>query len=194
MASKRESSFINMVSTLVLVTGIAALALGGIYNITKGPIEEAKLRKQQEAIKTVLPAFQSLETRMYKSAKEADSLQFNLAYDEGGQLVGVAVNTFTNRGFSGNIKVMVGFLPDGTINNTSVLEHKETPGLGDKMQQNKGNWSLQYNGVNPAAFDLRMTKDGGQVDAITAATITARAFSDAIQRAYDTFEQNKGDF
>jgi Na+-translocating ferredoxin:NAD+ oxidoreductase subunit G len=193
MASKRESNFINMVSTLVLVTGIAALALGGIYNITKGPIEAAKLRKQQEAIKAVLPPFHSLETRLYKSAREADSLQFNLAYDEGGQLVGVAVNTFTNRGFSGNIKVMVGFLPDGTISNTSVLEHKETPGLGDKMQQNKSAWSLQFNGIHPASVDLRMTKDGGQIDAITAATITARAFSDAIQRAYETFEQNKGD-
>ncbi len=194
MASKRESNFFNMVSTLILVTGIAALSLGGIYNITKGPIEEAKLRKQEEAIKAVLPAFERLETRMIRSAHEADSLQFNFAFDEQDHLVGVAVNSFTNKGFSGNIKVMVGLLPDGTINNTSVLEHKETPGLGDKMQQNKSDWSLQFNGVNPAAFDLRMTKDGGQIDAITAATISARAFSDAIQRAYDTFELNKGDF
>lgn len=192
MASKRESNFFNMVSTLVLVTGIAALSLGGVYNLTKGPIEEAKLRKQQEAIMKVLPAFDRLETRLFKSAHDADSLQFNLAFDANGQLVGVAVNTFTNKGFSGLIKVMVGFLPDGTINNTAVLEHKETPGLGDKMQQNKSEWSLQYNGVHPGTFDLRMTKDGGQVDGITAATITARAFSDAVQRAHDTFEQNKG--
>jgi len=177
MASKRESNFFNMVSTLVLVTGVAALSLGGVYNLTKGPIEEAKLRKQQEAIMEVLPAFERLETRLVKSAHETDSLQFNLAYDGDGQLVGVAVNSFTNKGFSGLIKVMVGFLPDGTINNT---------------QQNKSPWSLQYNGVHPGTFDLRMTKDGGQIDAITAATISARAFSDAVQRAHDTFEQNKG--
>ncbi len=63
MASKRESNFFNMVSTLVLVTGIAALSLGGVYNLTKGPIDEAKLRKQQEAIMQVLPAFDRLETR-----------------------------------------------------------------------------------------------------------------------------------
>ncbi len=192
MASKRESNFINMVSTLVMVTAVAALALGGVYNLTKGPIEEAKLRKKQEAIEAVLPPFERIETRMVKSAHEADSLEFNLAFDAQGELVGVAINTFTNRGFSGRIRVMVGLLPDGTINNTSVLEHKETPGLGDKMQQNKSNWSLQYNGVHPAQIDLRMTKDGGQIDGITAATITARAFSDAVQRAYDTFEQNKG--
>lgn len=192
MASTRESNFINMVSTLVIVTSVAALALGGIYNLTKGPIEEAKLRKQQQAIEMVLPAFDSLETRMVKSAHEADSIQFNIAYNAAGELIGIAVNTFTNQGFSGNIKVMVGLLPDGTIHNTAVLEHRETPGLGDKMQQNKSEWSLQYNGIHPASVDLRLTKDGGEIDGITAATITARAFSDAVQRAYDTYELNKG--
>jgi Na+-translocating ferredoxin:NAD+ oxidoreductase subunit G len=191
MASKRESNFFNMVSTLFLVTAVAALSLGGVYNITKGPIELAKQKKQEEAIKKVLPEFDRLEQKRFKAPDVADSLLFNFAY-KGDNLVGMAVNTFTNKGFSGQIKLMVGLLPDGTINNTSVLEHKETPGLGDKMQQNKSDWSLQFNGQHPSNFKLKVKKDGGSVDAITAATISARAFADAVDRAYKTYETNLG--
>ena len=103
------------------------------------------------------------------------------------KLIGTAVSTFTNQGFSGEIKLMVGFLPDGTIHNISVLEHKETPGLGDKMQKSKSDWSVQFNGKDPANFQLLVTKDGGDVDAITASTISSRAFCDAVQRAYNAY-------
>jgi electron transport complex protein RnfG len=191
MASKRESNFFNMVSTLFLVTAVAALSLGGVYNVTKGPIELAKQKKQEEAIKQVLPEFDRLEQKRLKAPDVADSLLFNFAY-KGDNLVGMAVNTFTNKGFSGQIKLMIGLLPDGTINNTSVLEHKETPGLGDKMQQNKSDWSLQFNGQHPSVFKLKVKKDGGSVDAITAATISSRAFADAVERAYNTYETNLG--
>ncbi|PKP52773.1 MAG: hypothetical protein CVT92_07285 [Bacteroidetes bacterium HGW-Bacteroidetes-1] len=191
MAGKKESSFFNMLSTLFVITVVSALALGSVYNLTKGPIELAKQKKQEEAIKLVLPAFDRLEKIQVKSALEDDSLQFNLAY-QADEVVGVAVNSFTKKGFGGTIKVMVGFLPDGTINNTSVLEHKETPGLGDKMQKNKSDWSNQFNGKNPVSFKLKVKKDGGDIDAITAATISSRAFSDAVQRASDTYQQSKG--
>lgn len=191
MAGKRESNFINMVSTLMLVTAVAALALGSVYNLTKGPIELAKQKKQEEAIRQVLPDFERIEEIKVKSAHEDDSLQFFMAY-QADELVGIAVNSYTKKGFSGIIRVMVGLLPDGTINNTSVLEHKETPGLGDKMQKSKSEWSNQYNLQNPATFKLKVTKDGGDVDAITAATISSRAFSDAVQHAYDTYINYQG--
>lgn len=191
MAGKRESNFINMVSTLLLVTAIAALALGSVYNLTKGPIELAKQKKQEEAIRQVLPDFERIEEIKVQSAHESDSLQFFVAY-QADEVVGVAVNTYTKKGFSGLIRLMVGFLPDGTINNTSVLEHKETPGLGDKMQKNKSDWSVQYNGQHPSTFKLKVKKDGGDVDAITAATISSRAFSDAVEHAYDTYKNYKG--
>jgi len=104
--------------------------------------------------------------------------------------VGTAIETYTMKGFGGLVKLMVGFLPDGSIQNISVLEHKETPGLGTKMSTPK--FKDQFMGVNPAKFVLKVKKDKGDVDAITAATISSRAFSDAVQRAYDTFEKNKG--
>ncbi|MDY0084767.1 MAG: RnfABCDGE type electron transport complex subunit G [Bacteroidales bacterium] len=191
MAGKKESSFFNMVSTLLLITAVAAFSLGMVFNLTKEPIALAKKAKQEAAIKAVLPAFDRLEVLQVKSAWEDDSLQFNMAY-QNDQFVGAAINTFTNKGFSGNIKLMVGLLPDGSINNISVLEHKETPGLGDKMQKNKSPWSEQFNGQSPASFDLAVTKDGGDVDAITAATISSRAYTDAVKRAYETYLANQG--
>ncbi|MCK9451038.1 MAG: RnfABCDGE type electron transport complex subunit G [Bacteroidales bacterium] len=192
MAAKKESSFFNMVSTLLLISAISALSLGTVFNLTKEPIALARKAKQEAAIKAVLPAFDELKIINVKSALETDSLQFNQAYVNGA-LVGTAINTFTNKGFGGNIKLMVGLLPDGTINNISVLEHKETPGLGDKMQKNKSPWSEQFNGMKTDELKkLDVSKDGGEIDAITAATISSRAYVDALKRAVITYKQTEG--
>jgi electron transport complex protein RnfG len=104
-----------------------------------------------------------------------------------GALVGYAVETFSNKGFGGRITLMVGFQPDGTVYNTSVVSHAETPGLGDKMDASKSNFSEQFKGIHPSTFRLAVKKDGGDIDAITASTITSRAFADAVSRAYEAF-------
>ncbi len=191
MASKKESSFLNMVITLFTVSAFAALGLGAVYVVTKKPIAIAKQRKQTKAIKAVLPAFDALHVVKLPDADGNDSLQFNVA-SKGGKLVGVAINTYTDKGFGGRIDAMIGFLPNGTIYNTSILNLKETPGLGTKLQKSKSDFPDQFKGKNPANFKLKVKKDGGDVDAITAATISSRAFCDAVQRAYDTFEKEKG--
>lgn len=178
-----------MVITLFLVTAIAALALGAVYSATKGPIAIAKQKKLEAAIKTVLPDFDTITTKMVPDG-EGDSLTFYYA-SKAGSPIGVAVKTFTNKGFGGKIELMVGLLDDGSINNTAVLSHKETPGLGDKMDIAKSDFSVQFIKKNPADFKLKVTKDGGDVDAITAATISSRAFCDAVERAYVTFETSK---
>lgn len=181
-----------MVITLLSVTGIAALSLGGVYNLTKEPIALARQAKLQKAIGEVLPAFESIEEYALMPATGPDSLIFYVA-KQNDSIVGTAVRTYTDNGFSGRFTIMVGFLPDGTIHNTAVLEHKETPGLGDKMDIRKAPWSAQFRGKNPADYRLVVTKDGGDVDAITAATISSRAFCDAAQRAYDTYQQKGGE-
>ncbi len=80
--------------------------------------------------------------------------------------------------------LMVGFLPDGTIKDISVISHAETPGLGDKIQKSKSNFAVQFEGKNPESFRLAVRKEGGDVDAITASTIWSKAFTDAVERAY----------
>jgi electron transport complex protein RnfG len=190
--AKIESSFKNMVIVLFLVSFVSSATLGFVYELTKEPIAQAKLKKELEAISAVVPQFDNDPySEMYKVATaEGDSLEFYPA-KKGGELVGIAVKTFTNEGFSGEIKIMVGFNSEGAIHNISVLEHKETPGLGDKMDKAKSEWSTQFNGVNPETTNIAVTKDGGEIDAITAATISSRAFVDAVQRAHDAFMNNK---
>jgi len=189
MASKTESNFKNMVLTLFLVTGIAALALGGVYSLTKEPIAIARQKKLEAAIKAVLPDFDTIVKEKVPDP-DGDSLILYNAEKEGSP-TGVAVKTYSNKGFGGTIDIMVGFAEDGTITNTTVLSQKETPGLGDKMKKSKSNFSEQFIGKDPANFKLKVKKDGGDVDAITAATISSRAFCDALQRAYDTYKENQ---
>ncbi|NJO89306.1 MAG: RnfABCDGE type electron transport complex subunit G [Chloroflexia bacterium] len=192
MASKTESTLRNMVLALFIVALISATSLGYIYELTKGPIDQAKLQKKLAAIQVVVPEFTNDPNKdmfMLPSDVEGDSLECYPAYNND-QLVGTAVKTFSDKGFSKRIYIMVGFLPDGTIKNIQVLDHAETPGLGDKMSKKKSTWSEQFNEKNPGSFKLKVKKDGGDVDAITAATISSRAFAEAVDRAYKALMTN----
>ena len=182
-----------MVVALLVITAIAGGVLGLVYSMTKDAIALVDQKKNEAAIKAVLP----LENVTYK----ADTLKYNyegvdmtfpcnLAYDANGTFQGAAVKT-SEGGFGGKIDMMVGFAADGTIKGTSVLSHSETPGLGANMT---GKFKDQFVDKNPAEFKLTVTKDGGDVDAITAATITSRAFSKAVDKAYKAFEANKAQF
>ena len=191
MAAKKDTLF-NMFVALFVICVVAGGVLGVVYNATKDPIAAAETAKRTEAIKNVLPEFNELKETKVKSAMEDIDIPFYLAYDADNNFIGAAVETFTNKGFSGNISLMVGILADGTINNISVLQHAETPGLGSKMTE--PSFKDQFNEKNPASFNFKVKKDGGDVDAITAATISSRAFCDAVNRALSTFENNKGGF
>lgn len=185
----RESTFKNMVLTLLVVSLVASAALAAVYMVTLKPIELAKEKKTNDAIQKVVPAFDNNPgEEMYKIAADGDTLKLYPARKDG-KLVGTAIETFTNKGFGGRFTLMVGLLPDGTISSIEVLGHKETPGLGDKMERSKSSFSVQFDGKNPETFKMAVKKDGGDVDAITASTITSRAFTDAVQRAYDAYKK-----
>ena len=191
MAAKKDT-LLNMFVALFLICIVAGGILGIVYNATKDPIAAAENAKRTAAIKNVLPEFNTLKTVNVKSAMEDAEIPFHLAYDADNNFIGAAVETFTNKGFSGNISLMVGILADGTVKNISVLQHAETPGLGSKMEEET--FKGQFCDKNPASFNFSVKKDGGDVDAITAATISSRAFCDAVNRALSTFENNKGGF
>jgi len=185
--AKKESTFINMVSTLVVVTLVAAGLLGSIYALTKEPIRLAELKKKNDAIQVVVPGFDNEPSQeVQKLFMDGDTLYFYTAR-KGEEILGTAVETFTNLGFSGEIKLMVGFSQDGSIIDIAVVKHAETPGLGDKMQKEKSDFSVQFMGKHPDQFKLAVKKDRGDVDAITASTITSRAYCEAVQRAYDGY-------
>lgn len=185
--AKKESSFKNMVITLFLVTFIASGTLGFVYEVTKEPIRLVEINNINNAITAIIPQFDNNPyEEAFKLPTERDSLVFYPA-KSGGEIIGMAVETWTMKGFNGLIKLMVGFDMDGKIIDIAVLQHGETPGLGDKIKKDKSDFSLQFQGEDPATFKLAVTKDNGDVDAITASTITSRAYCDAVQRAYDKF-------
>ncbi len=187
MAKKLESTLTNMILSLLLISAVMAGALGFVYGVTKGPIEQANKKKEIQAVREVLPAFDNDPT---KDARIIDGLTFYMGTNAG-KLVGYAAKTFTDKGFSGRFDLMVGFKPDGSINQIVVLDQKETPGLGTKMKDAK--FKDPFLGLNIStlpAQQLKVKKDGGTIDAITAATITSRAFCDGVQKAYDLYMKN----
>jgi Na+-translocating ferredoxin:NAD+ oxidoreductase subunit G len=182
MAKKLESTLINMTLSLVLISMVMSAALGFAYLKTKGPIEEAAKQKEITAIKQVLPEFDS-DPAAGKTEKDG-VIVYQVSKQN--KLVGFAIKSFTDKGFGGHIEIMAGFLPNGSINKVVVLVNKETPGLGTKMTDPK--FSDQFLGKKPAYFMLKVKKDGGEVDAITAATVSSRAYCDALQRAFNTLK------
>lgn len=184
----KESSLKNMVFVLFTVCLVSSALLGGVYAITFDPIASANVAKINASISKVVPEFDN-DPSVEVFTKEVNGKSFKVyPAKKGGEIVGYAVESYTSAGFGGRIMLMVGFNADGTIFSTYVLSHTETPGLGDKMVESKSNFSVQFKGKNPADFKLAVKKDGGDVDAITASTITSRAFCDAVESAYKVYQ------
>lgn len=188
---KKASTLPNMVIALIVITLAAGLSLGFVNDLTAGPKAAAKLAKKINALKDVLPEFNNNpldEVQMFTSDKLKDSIELYPATMDG-QFVGAAVVGGSEKGFSGLIKLMVGFNPKGEIIDIVVLEQKETPGLGTKIKDEP--FLQQFRNKSPNDFNLKVKKDGGDVDALTGATITSRAFGEAVQLAFDTQKENK---
>ena len=195
---KLESTFTNMVLSLVLIAVVAAAALAGVFTLTNDKIEDQKNQKRQSAIReVVLPdAAENVEI-LIASSDTITSEDGNQAWvihniHVNGEFIGAAVET-SGTGFGGEQKLMVGFNPTGEIINYTVLEHQETPGLGDKItawfKTEKGNQDIR----GRKGGELLVKQDGGDVDAITAATISSRAFLKAIREAYVAFMQDEAE-
>jgi len=189
--SKKQSTFLNMTITLFVITMVAGLSLGYVNDITVGPKAAAKLARKVNALKQVMSEFDNNpveDVKMIKSQMVKDSIEIYTGTLNGAKS-GTAVVGSSDKGYSGLVKLMVGFEFDGAIKNIVVLEQKETPGLGTKMKGDK--FLRQFRGKDPSGFNLKPKKDGGDVDALTGATITTRAFGEATQLAYDEFMKNK---
>lgn len=171
---KLESTLPNMVIVLTLIAVVAGLALGYVNSVTAGPIQEIKAQQLADGIKAVLAADEL-------NVEEPETL------DDGSVIYrtdkGVAVQATDPNGFGGKLTVLVGFNSEGLIQGYQVLETAETPGLGAKA----GEWfqkGQKGDIIGKQAGNLTVKKDGGEVDAITASTITSRAFLRCVNAAY----------
>ena len=182
-----------MLLVLTGVTAISVALLAYVNELTKGPIAEANAKTLNEALKQVLPEFTNNpvgESDTIFSEKDGKKVVDFIVYPakKGEEWVGSAVESKA-MGFGGELKVLVGFDAKGKIYNYSLLAHAETPGLGSKAadwfkEGNKGS----IKGMSPGEGELKVSKDGGQVDAITASTITSRAFLKAVNKAYEAYK------
>ena len=180
-----KSSFKNMSLCLRAICLVCSALLAGVYALTAEPIAAAAAAKNEAAIKEVLPETAVTIEEERTVDFEGASYGYNLAYDELGNTVGCAINV-APVGFGGPIVIKVGFDVNGCICNTKVLSQAETPGLGAKCVE--PSFSDQFKGWNPAEKDLAVKKDGGDVDAITASTITSRAYADGLLLATKVFQ------
>lgn len=194
MKTEKEPSLLRMILVLTIISLVAGLALTGVYAVTEEPIEKARQQKKQAALKLVLPDYNGpLRDTAILWEPGKDSIRIHLAI-QNGKLWGAAIETYTELAFKGRFDVMVGLDSTGTIINTEVIACNETPGLGDKILKEKSSFAEQFNRKNPAEYRLQVKKDGGDVDAITAATISSRAYCDAVRKAYDIFMKIKENY
>ena len=187
------STLPNMVLSLGLITAVAGALLAFVYSVTKNPIEEQKKKAQIEAIQAVAPPFDNDPESMAADVTAPGGTHC-MIYPamKDGKLVGAAVKTTTMEGFNGEVTLMVGLDADGTVRDYRVLQQAETPGLGAKM----ADWfrdpaaDRSILGKNPGQVNFYVTKDAaqhGQIDGITAATISSRAFLKGVREAYDSY-------
>ena len=176
---KLESSLKNMALALTGFSVVAGAILGWVNKVTAEPIAQANAKTLSDAIAVVVPGFDN------NPAEAPETI--------GGEFIGAAVES-SSMGFGGELKVLVGFDVEGNIIDYSLLSHVETPGLGSKAADwFKKGAKGDITGKNPGEAPLVVSKDGGQIDAITASTITTRAFLAAVNSAYGAYKNQHVD-
>ena len=176
-----------MMRPVIVLTAVgicSALLLGVVNSFTQQPIKDALEKVKIEAVRSVFP----FDVKDVKTVEDGGTVYYEVR--AGKKLKGLAVETYTDKGFSGKITILLAVSPEFKIYDYKVLQHLETPGLGDKMI--KDDFRKQFKGKSLKGFTWKVKKDGGSVDAITAATISSRAVTDALERGLKLLSKKYG--
>lgn len=193
---KLKSNLPNMVGILTIVAVICGGLLAYVNNLTLQPRNDAAQNTLKAGIEQVMGGQCSInETKEVTRIVDNKDLKFIIYKTD----KGTAIQSTDPNGFGGNLTILVGFDKVGTILGYTVLETTETPGLGAKADSwfqtiengGKGGKACII-GLSPKNKNFTVSKDGGDIDAITASTITSRSFLRAVQQAYYTFCENDG--
>lgn len=174
-----------MTLCLLAICLACSALLAVVYVLTEEPIAQAQKAKNEAAIKEVLPPEAATIMPEESISLDNKSYTYNFACNEDGEIIGCAINV-APVGFGGPISIKVGFNADGVIWNTKVLSHAETPGLGAKCTE--PSFADQFKNVDPDSTVLKVSKDGGVINAITASTITSRAYAAGVEEAVKVYE------
>lgn len=186
----KQPSLAKLIIVMLTVACGAAAILGWVYTITREPIKQAQDNKELQAIaEVVYGGFDNnpFEERTYINTPDGKQQLMLYPARRNGTISAVAIKTSTNKGFGGRMDLIVGFFLDGTISGYKVINANETPGLGSKVDEPR--FKEQFSGIRPQKNLFKVKQDGGEIDAVTAATISSRAVIDAIQKAYDAYNK-----
>jgi len=187
---KLESSLKNMLLVLTGITMVMVGILAVVNELTRDTIAATNAKTLSDAVSAVVPGFDN-DPIAEKRVETVDGVEYTVyPATKGGEFLGAAVES-SALGFGGELSIIVGFDAEGKINDYSLLSHKETPGLGAKADVwFKKGAKGDITGKSPKDGELAVSKDGGQIDAITASTITSRAFLKAVNNAYKVYSGN----
>ena len=177
-----------MIAVLMIIAICSAAAIGYVYKITKAPIDEAKNNNVLSAIKDLVGVFDNNPFEE-KTAISGSQVELYPAREDGA-IKSVAIKAFNNEGFGGRIELIIGILMDGTITGYKIIEQSETPGLGTKVNEPK--FSKQFVGKNAYTNNFDLKKDGGEIDAVTGATISSKAVVNAVKSAVAAYNKFAG--
>ena len=186
---------LRLAIALTLITVGAGFILSMVESVTREPIAEQRRLEMMRALEAVLPGMEI--------DPEADSVELVTGTDRKGrdvirtfyrgrrqqELAGIAFSVVAPDGYSGNIAIMVGIDPEGTVAGIEILSHAETPGLGDKIAHES--FKGQFKQKNLKNIDWRVKKDGGEFDQITGATISPRAVVKAVKAGLEYFREHR---
>jgi Na+-translocating ferredoxin:NAD+ oxidoreductase subunit G len=170
---------LRLVAILTLICLVCTALLSAVHNITSGPIEDARRAREERAIRNVLPPGMTNFV-----AVATDTATHFVVRDANGALAAAAVKGHSAHGYGGDIALLVGFTAEGTLHNFEVLAASETPGLGARIASDTFKANIRG---RPAETRWIVRKDGGEIDAISAATISSRAAMEAIRDATTQF-------
>jgi Na+-translocating ferredoxin:NAD+ oxidoreductase subunit G len=183
VAGPESISPLIIISPIVLSIVMSGL-LGFFYGLTKEPIAASKKLEEQTKLQAVMPAFDNDPLASMQNVSDSVTIYSG---EQGGVTSGYGIKSAVETGYAGHFSIMFGVNPDGSVNKVQILETAETPGLGSKAAQPF--FIDQFAGKRPGEFTFKVTKDGGNVDAITGATITSRAVCDCINNGLEALKQ-----
>ena len=173
---------------MLIIAVCSAAAIGYVYQITKEPIAAFRDRRTADAVSAVIGDFDNNPIEE-KAALSGDESELYPAKKDG-KITAVAIKSFSNEGFGGKIELILGILMDGTVTGYKIIEQSETPGLGSKVTESK--FSNQFVGLNAHHSNFNLSKDGGEIDAVTGATISSRAVVGAVKKAVNAYNKFTG--
>lgn len=186
----KTAGFASSIFFTISIFIVFVLILLGINYFSQQVLKQKEIKSTYNIITSVIGTdFNNdplLEKTIITSVDGKEKMELYPARQDG-LVTSVVVKTRSDKGYNGYIELVVGFYMDGTISDYKILTHNETLGLGSKIADKE--FIEQFQWFNPERQIFKVTKDGGDIDAVTSATISSRAVIDAIQKAYDAYKK-----